>query len=94
MKTLLIGFMAYGFVVTFLWFLALLGSAKERNDLLLEIELLQNRLQEDPKLDVMRELIDSTRAENERLKSELEVVGDAMDTVVEVVAELAWRQII
>lgn len=78
MKTLLIGFMAYGFVVTFLWFLALLGSAKERNDLLLEIELLQNRLQ----------------AENERLKSELEVVGDAMDTVVEVVAELAWRQII
>lgn len=94
MKYLLIGFMAYSLVVTVLWLLALLGAKKERNDLLLEVRLLQNRLKEDPKLDVMRELIDSVREENEELKSELEVVGDAMDTVVEVTAILERRRVI
>jgi hypothetical protein len=87
----------YAVMMTGFWFIALSGAKKQRNDMLLEVEDFQNRERKvsekaEAEKAVLKGLVDGLREKNEELTNQIGAIGGAIDSIVEEIAMMKFKE--
>jgi len=87
----------YAVVMTFSWLIAKADARKQEHDTLLEAENFRNRERKvsekaDAEKAVLKGLVDGLREKNEELTNQIGAIGGAIDSIVEEIAVMKFKE--